>query len=526
MSRVGPGGGAGIASSTEGREYGLSREIFVSYAHVDDEPSGIATRGMVTTFVMELEKLLNEKLGVRKDRCWMDHQLAANDRVDETLEMHVRGSRCLLLFMSRGYLASPWCQSEINNFLATNAGTFNRENVFVVAIDETERGEWPTRVQALTPVELFEKDNKGGMRRLGWPRQPTDPHSPYWQRMNELANMLREQLLMAAPPGQAAPIRAPAGNGPVSEKLPAAVRTATGGPKVWIAQPTPDLYDEWDSLARAVRQAGATVLPAGAGVYLESDEAAFIRAAVNDLTSADMLIQLLGQDAGVAIGSGALDRLALLQHELARAARSSVFAQLLRWRSAAAVLRLGDDDHDPYGQLLLGAVACPFEQFRSQVVSDIELRMNPPALPPSLSDSKGTLTVCVTAHERDRDLAANVCAVVKDLGAVPIDIGPRPSEGQTQSEYSQDFTELLNNVNGVILVRGQGSASWLHARHVQVRKVFAQRRLPVWGAFLDGPPPAKKEDVSCEGPGLLTLSCRSGVTPSPIERFLRQLTSA
>ena len=157
----------------------MVHDIFVSYAHSDDTPSGIAQYGGVTTFVEELKKLLREKMGGSGPDVWMDHHLAANERVAETLRDHVLGSRIILLFMSRGYLASGWCESELQQFLDSHATLFHRENAFVVALTETERSRWPLRVQALTPTELYITEISGVSRRLGWPNLPQDTESFY-----------------------------------------------------------------------------------------------------------------------------------------------------------------------------------------------------------------------------------------------------------------------------------------------------------------------------------------------------------
>ena len=93
-------------------------DIFVSYAHADDEIPAGARNGWVTTLVEELNKVLRRKLGGSGARIWMDHQLAANANVLNTLLATLRSSRTLLLVMSPGYHQSVWCQRELGNFLS------------------------------------------------------------------------------------------------------------------------------------------------------------------------------------------------------------------------------------------------------------------------------------------------------------------------------------------------------------------------------------------------------------------------
>jgi hypothetical protein len=94
----------------------MPHDVFVSYAHSDDECPKGAEFGWVTTFKEELRKLLRRKIGGQGADIWMDHLLTSNDRVTDTLIQTVRDSHTIVLFMSRGYLRSQWCQAEINSF--------------------------------------------------------------------------------------------------------------------------------------------------------------------------------------------------------------------------------------------------------------------------------------------------------------------------------------------------------------------------------------------------------------------------
>jgi hypothetical protein len=97
-------------------------DIFVSYAHADDEVPQGAKSGWVTTLVEELRKILRRKLGGGGAQLWMDHQLAANENVSRELLAKLRASRTLVLVMSPGYQKSDWCQRELANHLLAAVG--------------------------------------------------------------------------------------------------------------------------------------------------------------------------------------------------------------------------------------------------------------------------------------------------------------------------------------------------------------------------------------------------------------------
>ena len=58
---------------------GPVHDVFVSYAHLDDQPPLNATKGWVTTLVDEMKKVLDRRLGGAD--VWMDHELAGNENV-------------------------------------------------------------------------------------------------------------------------------------------------------------------------------------------------------------------------------------------------------------------------------------------------------------------------------------------------------------------------------------------------------------------------------------------------------------
>src|SRR5262245_19635052 len=133
-------------------------DVFVSYAHADDEVPAGAARGWVTTLAAELTKVLRRKIGGQGARMWMDHELAANASVSGALLGALNASRTLLLVMSPGYIASDWCRSELGGFLAQAAHRKGADNVFLVEIEQVERDRWHAALQSLTGIRFWQKE--------------------------------------------------------------------------------------------------------------------------------------------------------------------------------------------------------------------------------------------------------------------------------------------------------------------------------------------------------------------------------
>lgn len=487
----------------------MPHDVFVSYAHADDVPPSVAPMGLVSTFVEELKRALRWKLGGCGADVWKDYFLAMNDRVEETLAERVRSSRTIVLFMSEGYLRSRWCQQEINEFLRAHRPE-RAESVFVVAIDETDRTRWPERVRELTPLELFTKSEAGVIERLGFPNPPKDG-GLYWTRLNELAHFLC-RYLRSRESSEATVNATPA---PVTVRS----QDAPHAGSVWIAQPARDLQEQWESLASAIRQHGITVRPAGHSTYVANDLVAFRESVERDMTGSRMLVQLLSAEPGSRgpTGASALS----IQASAARLYAQTYGTPYLRWRPAD--LRVESIDDVEHRDLLRGTIASGFEAFRQQVLDSLTQAPQPPLSRDAPADkSDGSLSVCVTAGPKDRDLSDAVANVIEGMGHAAVAVPPAPEGSQTQATYREQIEALLREVNGVIVVHGQEDGLWVTSRHFQVRKILAPKRKGLWGAYLNGPPPNKAR-VRIADPGVMALDCRDGVKPEPIRDFIHAL---
>jgi hypothetical protein len=82
-------------------------DIFVSYAHVDNEPEPYEGEGRVTTFVRFLTNYLARKLGKRDAfDLKFDFQMPSALRLNPALEAMVRDSAVLVVVHSEGFLRS------------------------------------------------------------------------------------------------------------------------------------------------------------------------------------------------------------------------------------------------------------------------------------------------------------------------------------------------------------------------------------------------------------------------------------
>ncbi len=166
-------------------------DIFVSYAHVNNEPRPPVPQGWVSTFVEIMKSNLAEELG-RADsaRLWMDYELRGNDSVTPAIHAQLATARVLVLFLSTGYLESRWCMDELETFVARTRGQGGC--IFPIYLSPVEQV--PAPLQDLLKYQFWHKDERGQPRRLADP-QPYPAREPeYYQLHRDLARDLARTL--------------------------------------------------------------------------------------------------------------------------------------------------------------------------------------------------------------------------------------------------------------------------------------------------------------------------------------------
>jgi TIR domain-containing protein len=485
-------------------------DVFLSYAHADDEVPAGAAKGWVTTLADELRKVLRRKLGGRGAGVFMDHQLAANEGVTSNLRTSLRDSRTLVLVMSPGYQRSQWCQWELARFLEEEASRKSRDGVFIVETDPTERGGWPRSLQELVPIRFWEREFEDrAPRLLGFPTPKPDEDSRYWRNVNELAHLIAERLTASVAPA------------------------AAPRPAVWLAECTEDLLEERDTVAAALRQQGYEVIPAAP--YPRDGAVSYLEALQRDLDRAALFVQLFGPREGHRPAWGDASLVAL-QAAAAAATTEARGVEICQWRAR---------ETDPfavasssYRGLLLGVqvLAGRIEEFvqgilqrlaRARTTAPNARVLSPSGFATSASSQHPTyrasqdLFVYVNADPVDRDLALRVQDTLSDLG-VSSALAPAPSLEVSPEQTRRAQQEQLEASDAVVLVYGHAPLTWVHSQFAFARRTLAQQQRPLRAALVDGPPP-EKQDLGLRGPGILALSCRSGFDAGLLGLFVQGL---
>lgn len=498
-------------------------QVFISYAHADNPDFDDDTKPWVTNFVDHLQKAVGMRAGGGRVECWMDQRLEPQHAVDATLRERIQSSKCIVAFLSPRYLESEWCRKEMATFVESVGGGTANDRVFLVELRPTEREQWHPGIRSITAMKFWASSlGQPAPMILGWPAPDPKADRPYWTLLNRLADILAKQILSILP------------------EAPTSVPAAAVQPKlIWVADPTDDVLEYWETLATGLRDLGHGVAPNAALSYPRKEEISYRQAMASDLAKADLLVQLFGHEPGEKPAWADL-RFVQLQAQAARAEAQCRDLPLLAWRTPD--IRLEEIADPAYEALLTGAIACGFEEFRQQVLRQLAPPAAPPKAParsdspmsvvvnfwralrkkiPLRGRSDSLMSVVVNADEPDRDLGKRVRDMLFDL-EVDVTLLAEPLLTQVPALYFRDLKTQLAASNGLVIVYGAAQPSWVQAQHALARKTLALSRKGVWGAVLDGPP-EKKPDHEVRSRSLMLLDCRRGVTPDPLKRFVDTL---
>jgi hypothetical protein len=477
---------------------GFDHDLFVSYAHLDNDPMGVEVEGWVKpsdgwvdALVKKVQSELSKRVGSGQVRAYMDPQLDGNRPITPELLSAVRRSALLMVVMSPSYLHSEWCKRERHAFLATVQSRVESGSVFVVHARQVERKDIPSEFGDLLGYPFWMRDSDvGADRPLGIPN-PLEPK--FINKIFGLSHSLGEQLRRARD------------TSPASYRSRSVSSHPPTGSPVFVARSTEDLEDREDELKSYLSQAGIATLPQT--WYPQTEERAFERAMIEDLEKCKLFVQLLSASRGRELPFSSRPRLPRRQADIAARADKP----LLQWRDRAIDLTSVDDaDHR---SLLEGARADGIEDFK-RAVAEAAKKDSPPERTRAAS-----VMVFLNANGQDRALARQVGDALRQLRVECA----WPMENGSPDAVRKDFEDNLRTCDGLLLVYGSAGASWVRNQLRQGRKILSQRDEPPSAlAIFEGPPPEKTE-LAVPMPDWVTLDCRGGLDNRVLQQFVQDL---
>ncbi|MCP4264462.1 MAG: toll/interleukin-1 receptor domain-containing protein [Candidatus Brocadiaceae bacterium] len=467
-------------------------DIFISYAHVDNQPLPSVEEGWVTTFVKGLTTLLNQKLG-RDDayKLWIDHELSRHVKITPQIMDTLRDTAVIIVILSPGYVESEWCQKEKDTFLKLiRERVSSGSRVFIVEHDIVDESHRPEQFRELLGYRFWVKDREGKPPRLlGLPKpDPTDQR--YYDLLNDISSDLKKELQrLKELEKSSGKIKK------VSDKTTA----------VFLAEVTDDLEPQRDNVKRYLDQHNVRILPE---TLYPREPSEFQEALKNDIAKSVLFVQLLSGIEGKR-PPGLSTSYTLLQYD--QAVQSKL--PILQWRSRD--LDISKVLNTEYQTFLRteAIMAIGIEEFKRTIVERAFFK------PPSAQKKSTHTFMFVNTGANDRLIADNICQFLDHQDAeyvLPLVEG-RPKD------IREDLERNLLECDGVIIVYGNITVTWVREQLRQCRKILAKRERPLKALAVYEGPPEKKVPLDLKLQNMCILDCRKGLKENELVSFFESL---
>lgn len=459
--------------------------LFLSYAHVDNEPLLPGQKGWIDSFQYTLKVRLRQLLGEEPEIFWDRTSLRGHDVFGAVIETDLVRCSVLIPVVSPSYVnfdRSEWCRKELELFCAAaeqsgGVRIGEQSRIFKVMKTPVPFERQPDPLKGLLGYEFYRTDDVGRVREFALQPGTVDPE--FIQKIDDLANDVRsflEALSTRAATGQAGAV------------------IAGGGPVVYLAETSADLAEPRERVLRMLRQRGYGVLPDRPLPVLHGSSLRHYVEAC--LQQASLAIHLVGAGYG-AIPEGETESVPVIQNELAAGRSAAASLPRILWiapdaapadaRQRTFTARLRTD-----AALQQGAevVSCSLEEVET-MVQDALRRPGPAPPAPQPLTLKYVYLIC---DRTDLEAADALCAELNACSErieVSLPLFDAPDE-----DARAHHKDSLIACDGVLVYVGAAPGSWLEMKRLELLKMdgYARTRPVAAKAIYLAPPASPMKD--------------------------------
>ncbi|MEK7990639.1 MAG: toll/interleukin-1 receptor domain-containing protein [Thiotrichaceae bacterium] len=467
-------------------------DIFVSYAHVDNDPLPGAEQGWISTLINGLRNHLGQKLG-RADayQLWLDTHEPVNAQLISRRQQYVSESALLLIILSPAYLASDCCMNELNQFIAQAGIAEGR--VFIIEHDYIESDERPSCLETIMGYPFWIRDNMTQqVRKLGVPKPNPEREFEYYQRLDDVAREMVNKLKS------------------MQQAVRPNVENVTPSTTVFLAAATEDLIEQRSKIKRYLIQQNIRVLP--------ENSTGFNPNIVQDLEQSQLFIQLLSDktDGGYT----------LFQYHQAKQANLNI----LQWRPQSIDMNQIPDANQRDLLMTDTVVAMGLVEFQHYVSQQInkwrqieaERQHQAQFLQQIQQQTEQDIVVFIDANPDDMTLGQQISEVLQNYGiayTLPLPITPQTKA----AEIRKDLKNNLLYSDALLVLYGEATPEWVRGQLWEVRRLQANRKqsLKVFAVF--NQLSQQKPPLNMNLPNMRLLECSS---TQPTDQCLRDFIQA
>jgi hypothetical protein len=441
----------------------FEEDIFISYAHIDNQPLVEGLRGWISLFHQALEIRLAQLLGDPPE-FWRDEaKLSGNDYFDDAIGMRLPKTAVMVTVLTPRYVKSRSCLREVQEFhkVAQQTGGVridDRARIFKVVKTPVPPERHPLELQSLLGYEFYQIDPITGKPREFIFTSGPNADQSYWAKLEDLAYDIFEILEML--------------KGRKERSIETAV--ASPGTTIYLAETTFDLNDERDKIRRDLQQRGYKLLP-DKPLPLKSPD--FQNTVREYLAQSKLSIHLIGGNYGV-IPEGDDCSVVFLQNQLAaERSRDPDFSRII-WlhptlhakeeRQQQFIEYLQNDSRAQAGAELLQTT---LEELKTVIQDTLSAASTPGSATPGGPDD-GPLRIYLVCDQQDVDDITPISDYLFDSGFEVI----MPLMEGDEAQARADHKENLLICDAILIHYGRAGEAWLRTKLLDLRKIAGYGR--------------------------------------------------
>lgn len=228
-------------------------DVFISYAHRDNQPllQTDSDKGWVSNFDEILNKFLTRELG-RDAKIWRDRNNRPGDFFGDKIKENLLRSKAFVLILSPSYVNSEWCNKEFDTFLDERVPIRieDKSCVFPIVTKPVEETQIPARLnnflKEVLYAEFFKREGEDKTLTLDTEYGDEELKRELLKKIDFLAQdislLLKQGVRESSEPSALKPFH---------------------GTTIYMsmAEPTPDIWDDYQKIRRDFIKRGAIVLP-------------------------------------------------------------------------------------------------------------------------------------------------------------------------------------------------------------------------------------------------------------------------
>ena len=467
----------------------FNKDLFISYAHIDNQPLTPDQKGWISRFHVSLEALLSMRLG-HTAKIWRDNKLQGNDVFADEIVDQFAQTAVLVSILTPRYLESEWCTKEVREFCgrAEKSGGMvvgNKARVFkIVKTPVATQESLPAVVKDVLGYEFFTLEGD----------TPYEMDSAYGEKFGQDYNRMVgkiawdiAQLLKQLETNTSAD-----DNGGVAN--------ATGKPTIYLAECSYDRKEAREILEGDLRRHGYTVLP---DQQLPRDEVGYVTAVEHLLARCTLAVHLVGISNGAVPDGPSQKSAVVLQNELAaQKSKSGTLARVI-WLpegthseqapQRAFIEALHQDAEAQFGADLITG---DLEMLKASIHATLKKLEQPEPQPPEKQHvaEDGDKLIYLICTEKDRKATVPIRRYFQEQGC---GVALPAFEGDATA-VRDAHRQLMATCDAILLFYGAGDEAWKRTLDIELKKLQGYRGgKPVLasGTYLAAPMTADKEDL-------------------------------